>query len=425
MKLFTIQEWKHLHIGNQPEEIEEYDARRIHKLAELQKKRLKSPTILTRTARPSLQAGQVVGILATPSVSVEILPKIDGENDKGKNADYGAVRNSLVHMLAVVQDIRVADIDSARMSTQHNNILEILVRLFVERLRTTVKRGLPHRYRIQEDDLPLLRGKLNFPKQMVRQMKKSTRLSCIFDELTVDTPLNRVLKAAVQRLLDVSNNPENRRQLLELVARFEFVSDSVRPQKEPVQLDRTNTAFHRLYHLAKLFLSGEWQNTASGKFEGFGLLFPMNVLFEEYIRQSFKLELCSDRVRKRFDRFALKERPEGREPEKLFGLKPDIVINNNIVVDTKWKKLNPTDKNNKHGVLGADVYQMLAYSRAYRAKRLILLYPWHAGLNEKSGIYKRWLVAGSDDDIPFDIATVDVGNPKSVRETLRAIIESD
>ena len=129
------------------------------------------------------------------------------------------------------------------MSTQNYSILEILVRIFVERLRTTVKRGLPHRYRIQEDDLPLLRGKLNFPKQMVRQMKKSTRLSCIFDELTVDTPLNRVLKAAVQRLLDVSNNPENRRQLIELLARFEFVSDSAYPLQEPVQLDRTNTLF--------------------------------------------------------------------------------------------------------------------------------------------------------------------------------------
>ena len=125
------------------------------------------------------------------------------------------------------------------------------------------------------------------------------------------------------------------------------------------------------------------------------------------------------RVRKRFDCTALEERPEGREPEKLFGLKPDIVIDDKIVVDTKWKELDP-NKNN-YGVSGADVYQMLAYSRAYRAKRLILLYPWHAGLNEKSGIYKRWLVAGSC--IPFDIATVDVGKPKSVRDTLEKIIE--
>ena len=65
---------------------------------------------------------------------------------------------------------------------------------------------------------------------------------------------------------------------------------------------------------------------------------------------------------------------------------------------------------------------MLAYARAYNAKRLILLYPCHGGLLEP-GVVERWRVA--QDSTAFDIATVDVGKPDSVRGTFRAIMGPD
>ena len=40
------------------------------------------------------------------------------------------------------------------------------------------------------------------------------------------------------------------------------------PHREPVRLDRTNTAFHDLHRLARLFLTGEWQSTAGGRAAG-------------------------------------------------------------------------------------------------------------------------------------------------------------
>ncbi len=355
---------------------------------------------------PSLRAGQVVGLLAVPGWSVEILPKIGGEED-------GAVRRALVHMLAVAWGVPVADCTAALLATQRKDLLETLVRLFADTLLAAVRRGLPHRYRLKEDVLPLLRGKLDMRRQLTGHAFRPDQFACSFDELSVDTPLNRVLKSAVTRLASATRSAENARRLAELSARFEFVGDSLDPMRERVGLDRTNTAFHRLHRLARLFLAGDWQSTATGDREGIALLFPMNDLFEEFVGRSMRVALAPRSVRLQDSgHYALTGEHGG-----LFALRPDIVVDNDIVIDTKWKELKPDEPT--LGVAQADVYQMLAYGRAYQAKRLVLLYPWHNHLTTP-GVCRSWRVKGSS--MVLDIATVDIGNMDSVQTVLRRIV---
>ena len=179
-------------------------------------------------------------------------------------------------------------------------------------------------------------------------------------------------------------------------------------------LDKTNTAFHRLHALARLLLGGDWQDTTSGKQEGFALLFPMNELFEEFVGRTMRSALAPTSVRLQDSgRHALASEGEG-----IFALRPDIVVDGGIVVDTKWKALKPQERT--LGVDQADIYQMLAYARGYGARRLILLYPWHAGLPPPGIIERGWRIAGTA--TPFDIATVDVGRPEEVAGVIREII---
>ena len=175
-------------------------ARRLHALARREAQRLHVPQpILAETARPSLQAGQVVGVLTTPGASIEILPKIEGRG-------AGAVRYALTRMLAVAWGLPIAASEPAMLATQRDDLLEVLVRLFADRLLVAVRRGLPHRYRRREDDLRFLRGKLDIHRQFTRHAVRSDLLACRFEELSVDTPLNRVLKAAVRRLAITSRS---------------------------------------------------------------------------------------------------------------------------------------------------------------------------------------------------------------------------
>ena len=458
----TLREYGSLTVGA-GKDLTRKETERLYALAERARRRLHhKPPVLTRTHDGGLKAEQVVGVLAVPGKTLEILPKIDG--------DDGAVRKALIHMLAVAYHLRVADGELASLDTQRRDLLELLIGLFANRLLSAVRRGLPRRYIGHEDDLKLLRGRINVIRQVTHLAARPDLLACRFDELSEDTPLNRVLKAAVSRLVRVARAAANVRRLAELTARFEFVGDTPDPLREPVRLDRTNTAFHDLHRLARLFLTGDWQSTTGGEATGFTLLFPMNELFEQFIGQSLKHTLGSGRVRLQDQRYSAliddADKTAGNgKPKQLFNLKPDAVIETPtgatdppvaldtrrmrqstadgyrgrvqpgppIVLDTKWKRLTPHEPGCERtlGVVSSDVYQMLAYARAYGAGRLILLYPWHKELGEheasdKKGILRTWKVAetGLATVCRLDVAVVDVGRPGAVAGALQAIVGS-
>ena len=403
-----IREWGKLRVGG--DGLTEGDATRLHRVAERAARRLRLPenAILTRTAT-GLRAGQVVGVLATPGSTLEILPKIDG--------DDGAVRTALVRMLAVALDLRVAAGEITPLQTQQHNLLELLIRLFAARLLAAVRRGLPRHYRVRTEDLKLLRGRLDVTRQLTHLAVRSDLLACRFDELSVDTPLNRVLKAAVSKLTGVPRSSVTARYLSEIAARFELVNDTPAPLREPVRLDRTNIAFHELHRLARMFLAGDWQSTASGTASGFALVFAMNDLFEAFIGRSVRRAVAPWQVHLQQPRHYAIEAPDG----PLFRLKPDIVVetpDGPMVLDTKWKRLDPGEKT--MNIDSPDIYQMHAYAHAYDAARLILVYPWRQEVIAQPGIARHWRIYGTRRIL--DVATVDVGCPEGVVESLRQIV---
>ena len=388
-------------------ELDDRTAARLCKAAERAAKRLKVPKVLERT-REGVKASQVVGVVAVPGATLEILPKIDSPDE--------SVRASLLHMLCAAWNLRPADGELASLGRQRSDLLELLIGLFANRLLVAVRRGLPRRYVGREEDLRLMRGRLHVVRQITTLAARPDVLACRFDELSENTPLNRVLKAAVVRLANVTRSAANARLLVELAARLEPVGLSPTPLEEPVRLDRTNTAFHDLYQLARLLLSGDWQSTASGQSLGFSLLFPMPELFEKFVGRCLCRALAPWQVRLQARDHSALQDDEGR----LFELRPDAVVetpNGPIVLDTKWKALAPSGGRTL-GVAQADIYQMLAYAQAYKAKRLVLLYPWLDGLEK--GVNRHWRVAGTERRL--DVATVDVGEPRSIGCALREIV---
>ena len=401
-KLLTVREWHDIRAeehGLTPEDINRLHVAAMRAAYHLGRS---EDAILKRTEK-GLTAQQVVGILTVPGITVEILPKVDGED--------GAVRAALVQMLAVAQNIKLAPGDLAAMDTQRHDLLEPLIRLFADRLRAAVRRGLPRRYILHGEDMGVVRGALNVKRQFTSLATRPDLVACRFDELSEDTPLNRVFKAAVTRLTNHTCRWGNHRRLRELLARLDSVGTSASPLQEPVALDRTNTAFHDIHPLAVLFLRGDWQQTATGRASGFSLLFRMNVLFEKFVGRTLQKALGADRVRLQDQRSALTKPPD-------HDLIPDIVVDKHsrpVVVDTKWKDLRRTDQPSK-----TDVNKMLVYGQAYNAERVVLLYPWHEVIGEE-GIHRRWTVVGAGYD--FETVTVNVGRPGEVQRCLHGLFE--
>ena len=118
-RAFTLREHQSISLGN------DRLADRLHAAGQRAKRRLKENTLLERT-RDGVKAAHVVGIIAVPGATLEVLPKIDDEDH--------AVRKALVHMLVVANNLRVADAELAGIDTQRSHLLDILIALFANRL---------------------------------------------------------------------------------------------------------------------------------------------------------------------------------------------------------------------------------------------------------------------------------------------------
>ena len=337
-----------------------------------------------------LTVGQMVGMIAAPGCSLEILPKIDAV-DATSVEGRRTVRARLVRMLDVALGLDIGEGTTSSMARQSEGLLDILIRLFADKLLNETRRGYPRSYIGHEEDLSALRGRLDVVRQFTAHAVRPDRLACRFDILSSDTALLQVMKACVLTLRRYARASDTARKLDELRFVLSDVSDVslVALPWHSVWIDRTNRRWGALFNLARLFLKREWQAThrdpAAG--QGITLLFPMNVLFEGYIaaltRRSLRpagliVETQGGRL------FCLIE--EGDQGRRRFQTRPDIIVRRDrerapfAIVDTKWKRLSPALEDGNHGVNQADVYQMMAYGQLYGCADLLLLYPHHIGL---------------------------------------------
>lgn len=332
----------------------------------------------------------MVGMIAAPGCSLEILPKIDAVDATSVDGRR-SVRARLVRMLDVALGLDIGEGATSAMARQAEGLLDILIRLFADKLLAETRRGYPRSYMGHEEDLSALRGRLNVVRQFTAHAVRPDRLACRFDILSSDIALLQVMKACVLTLRRYARASDTVRKLDELRFVLSDVSDVslVALPWHSVWIDRTNRRWEALFNLARLFLKREWQAThrdpAAG--QGITLLFPMNVLFEGYIaaltRRSLRpagliVETQGGRL------FCLIE--EGDQGRRRFQTRPDIIVRDHrerapfAIVDTKWKRLSPALEDGNHGVNQADVYQMMAYGQLYGCADLLLLYPHHIGL---------------------------------------------
>ncbi|MBA4766199.1 MAG: McrC family protein [Sphingomonadales bacterium] len=411
MSHFTVREWGHVKLGEGGFARAQADA--LHAAACGHPLAHRDGTNVLVYRRDRIVARQMVGMVAAKGCSLEILPKVDPDAAEDEQAD--SVRRRLVRMLDVALGLDLDLGGEAAIHRQSNTLLEVLIRAFADKLLAEVRRGLPRLYRQHEDDLPALRGRLDVTRQFTRNAVRPDRLACRFDQLDADTPLMRVMAAAVVYLGKHARSPATRRMLDELrhvLADIPLVPVNRLPWKE-VRIDRTNRRWESLFRLAQLLLRRDWQAThhAARSPEGVTLLFPMNDLFEKYVAALLRKALAGSEVevvdqgghRACLGMFT----GEHLETGDTFRTRPDIMLRRGgdilAIIDTKWKKLARDLLDRKHGVSQADVYQLMAYARLYPTRELMLLYPGVPG--EPCGERAPFGMAGGSERLA--VATID------------------
>lgn len=363
-----------------------------------------------------LRVEQYVGVVQLGEVQIEILPKIEGLTEPG------SIRQNLLGMLAVAEDLEVRGSEIVGYLDAGEPFVRALARLYCRKLLELARRGLRQEYLVQDDLLPYVRGKVDWPTHARAAVTQRLEFPCRYDERSEDTRLNRTLKAGLLQAANILEGSRACNIVDELRHAMNGVSD-VRPaaiELERIRTDRVSRQVAPLLELAKLILgrrNPDLSGGASGGRRTYALVWDMNVLFEEYVGR-----VCRQILGPKGLRVDLQERASAylavdtSGGKKVFLLRPDILLRQGgracAVADTKWKRLDPREPH--LGVSPADVYQMLAYARRFDVSTAVLVYPHHPRLGAP-GLQREYLTEGSGGQrVRLRIATVDLARLEDV-----------
>lgn len=129
----------------------------------------------------------------------------------------------------------------------------------------------------------------------------------------------------------------------------------------------------------------------------------MEKIFESYVAKKLMQRYPDWKIKTQDTRHHLIEKHNGKPKFKLI---PDIVINDGeIIADTKWKLLDT--KKDGYGISESDIYQLFAYAKKYKSKKLYLIYPKTETFTTK---LEPFFYQYSDEQISLEVVPYDLEN---------------
>lgn len=364
-----------------------------------------------------IKATDYVGIVeASRSTSVVILPKVD----LADGGDEKRERDVFLKMLRDWRGLRDARFPEASIADLKKfEMWEVFYYLFLQSVVRLAQRGLARRYRTVEDNLPFLRGRIQFTEHLRRNSVNRARFFVGYDEFSADRPANRLVRTALDQLAVRAKHPRNRQLLHGLRPAFAEIPPSTQPEVdwERRLVDRSMRHYDEVLPWVGLLLFRGGLATFAGQHRNRALLFPMWEVFEAFVTASF---------RRHQSRYGVI--PQG-PPEPLlekrgrgvFQMKPDITLTDGrkgdrkFILDAKWKRLTAVAEDPKRGISQSDLYQLFAYGKKYEVPGVALIYP-------KSEAFPKPIHYAFDDDLSLVCYPFDVEAPgKSVQGLLHLL----
>ncbi|MFF4559452.1 McrC family protein [Streptomyces sp. NPDC001435] len=242
---------------------------------------------------------------------------------------------------------------------EHRDLLPALAHAVERQVDRALRRGLLQGYRAVEETALVVRGRIREAEQIRRRFGAALPVEVAYDEFSSDIAENRILRAAVERLLRLPGVPrEVRRRLLHQRARLIDVTAVVRGQPLPGwRPTRLNARYHHALHLARAVLEDTSAEHAPGGLHIDGFVFDMNKLFEDFVTVALREAFHGSVHTCRF------QDPHHLDEASAIRMKPDFVLYGPdrrpcAVVDAKYKA------EKRGGYPDDDLYQMLAYCTA-------------------------------------------------------------
>jgi 5-methylcytosine-specific restriction enzyme subunit McrC len=297
-----------------------------------------------------------VGYIKTPRRTIELLPKHEKINMKHIFRMYYFVHGHFHNLQDKVFDLS--------RSSQYINVID----LFLNELEKVLRRGLPTEYIEKKEESKFLRGSIDYiPSFKNIMLLKEEPFLCSYDELSLQTPLNKTLKYALKKVKKIDGY---RNKVQKYERALQSISNDYNKQVDSkVIFNNKNNYCKDAFFYANLIIN-EYYYENLGNENGECFLIDFDLLFEQFVKKIL-FEFSGDGKFQEWKKDKIYGTyGEGNEksyrPDILYGYdeKEERAI---AVLDTK-NKFSGSFSN-------ADVYQMIFYAHMLNAKKIVLCYP--------------------------------------------------
>lgn len=371
-----------------------------------------------KVTRHGIKANSWVGVIKYKNLHLEILPKLisaDVNNDnKISDDERSIILKNLIFMLSYTKKLDIKTNDHAKLATEKNPFIEILIREFATSLFESLKRLTPKRYVRKEENLNYLKGKIKFSENIRYNCTNEAKFYFEYDEFSENNLLNQLFLFVSTCLYNISNSSYNKKTLKFIINYYSDISfvrfDKFKAKK--IKLTRNQELFKKPFKLAKMFVEQASVDLSKNKFENITLVWDMNKLFEEFIFELIKRKIPECKAIAQKPKRLLKRENVTRRDTRI-----DILIQNpQVIIDTKYKKFTNFDD-----ISSADIYQVTTYCLLHKYHRAILLYPQFE--NEEPDI-KNYHLNNDGDQYRIDFCTINLKyNDLKNEQTQNAIVD--
>ncbi len=308
---------------------------------------------------------EYVGVIQVGGLTIEILPKAD----KANNEEDGAAKwqSILLNMLRECSKLKTNSISSANLKLKSNSILDLYFEIFIQEVEYLLRSGLVKKYRKTSNNLNVIKGQLNVPKQIAKNLLHKERFYTKYTVYDHKHILHEIIYKTLRVIDKINTSSYLKDRLNRLFMDFHTMPDIKVNQKtfENLKFDRKTSGYKNAINISQLILTNYSPDVVSGGNNLLAILFNMNDLWEEYVF----VKLRKYASRNNFKVF-------GQQSKRFWNyrtLKPDIVIvkdNTKFIIDTKWKSIK-----NGNDVSTEDLRQIFAYNEFWNAQKGMLLYP--------------------------------------------------
>lgn len=246
---------------------------------------------------------------------------------------------------------------------QFHNVAELCSEILIKGVTIQLKRGLGKEYISQTEPLTSPRGKIDVTESVKSQSLLRKQLVCTYDEFTVNSYLNRILKTTMAMLLRADIDKSRKKRLRQILIYFKDVDTLDAHQINwNVQFNRNNQSYRMLISMCYLVVKGLLQSQSSGSLHLMDFIDEqrMHRLYERFILEYYKQEHPELQVSAPHIRWQLDDGFDFMLPD----MKTDIVLSNanhTLIIDAKYYSHTTQSQFDTHTVHSGNLYQIFTY----------------------------------------------------------------